>query len=82
MEIDINIVRDNLNNKIEESGWDRMLSTYVNGLRFDHIMNTLIGHVENGKRFIRKFKDVYNGFHECSYDFLFVLLWFLNSDRL
>ena len=42
MEIDINILRDNLNNKLEESGWDRMLSPYVNGLSFDHIMNTLV----------------------------------------
>tara|TARA_R110002072_G_scaffold266104_4_gene424984 strand:- start:1727 stop:2437 length:711 start_codon:yes stop_codon:yes gene_type:complete len=68
MEIDINILRDNLNNKLEESGWDRMLSPYVNGLSFDHIMNTLVESVENGKRFTPKFKDVFNGFYECPYD--------------
>ena len=74
MEIDINILRDNLNNKLEESGWDRMLSPYVNGLSFDHIMNTLIEHVENGKRFTPKFKDVFNGFHECPYDKMKVVI--------
>ena len=74
MEIDINILRDNLNNKLEESGWDRMLSPYVNGLSFDHIMNTLVESVENGKRFTPRFKDVFNGFYECPYNDLKVVI--------
>jgi len=74
MEIDINILRDNLNDKLEQSGWGRMLSPYVNGLSFDHIMNTLIEHVENGKRFTPRFKDVFNGFYECPYDKMKVVI--------
>ena len=74
MEIDINILRDNLNSKLKDSGWDRMLSPYVNGLSFDHIMNTLIENVENGKRFTPKFKDVFNGFYECPYNDLKVVI--------
>ena len=58
MEIDINILRDNLNAKLKDSGWDRMLSPYVNGLSFDHIMNTLVQNVESGKRFTPKFKTL------------------------
>ena len=57
MDIDINLLRDNLNNKLKDSGWDRMLSPYVNGLSFDHIMNTLIDNVENGRRFTPKFMN-------------------------
>ena len=68
MEININTLRDNLNDKLEQSGWSRMLSPYVNGLSFDHIMNTLIENVEQGKRFTPRFKDVFNGFYECPYD--------------
>jgi uracil-DNA glycosylase len=74
MEIDINILRDNLNNKLKDSGWDRMLSPYVNGLSFDHIMNTLVENVESGKRFTPKFKDVFNGFYECPYKDLKVVI--------
>ena len=74
MDIDINLLRDNLNNKLKDSSWDRMLSPYVNGLSFDHIMNTLIENVEQGRRFTPKFKDVFNGFYECPYDNLKVVI--------
>lgn len=74
MDIDINILRDNLNNKLENSGWDRMLSPYVNGLSFDYIMEKLRDSVEQGKRFTPRFKDVFNGFYECPYDDLKVVI--------
>ena len=74
MDIDINLLRDNLNNKLKDSSWDRMLSPYVNGLSFDHIMNTLIENVEQGRRFTPKFKDVFNGFYECPYNNLKVVI--------
>ena len=74
MEININTLRDNLNDKLEQSGWSRMLSPYVNGLSFDHIMNTLIENVEQGKRFTPRFKDVFNGFYECPYDKMKVVI--------
>ena len=74
MYIDINLLRDNLNNKLKDSGWDRMLSPYVNGLSFDYIMNKLRDSVEQGLRFTPKFKDVFNGFYECPYDDLKVVI--------
>tara|TARA_R110000868_G_scaffold263339_2_gene521957 strand:- start:582 stop:1262 length:681 start_codon:yes stop_codon:yes gene_type:complete len=74
MDIDINILRDNLNGKLENSGWDRMLSPYVNGLSFDYIMNKLRDNVEQGLRFTPRFKDVFNGFYECPYDDLKVVI--------
>jgi len=60
MEIDINNLRDNLNNKLKESGWDHVLAPYINGLSFDHIMNTLVKSVSEGRRFTPKFKDTFN----------------------
>ena len=74
MDIDINLLRDNLNNKLKDSGWDRMLSPYVNGLSFDYIMNKLRDSVEQGLRFTPRFKDVFNGFYECPYDDLKVVI--------
>tara|TARA_R110000796_G_scaffold134646_2_gene250440 strand:+ start:499 stop:1179 length:681 start_codon:yes stop_codon:yes gene_type:complete len=74
MEIDINLLRDNLNNKLTNSGWDKMLSPYVNGLSFDHIINKLANNVEEGYRFTPKFKDVFNGFYECPYNDLKVVI--------
>ena len=74
MNKDINLLRENLNNKLKDSGWDRMLSPYVNGLSFDYIINKLRDSVEQGLRFTPKFKDVFNGFYECPYDDLKVVI--------
>ena len=68
MEIDINNLRDNINNKLSDSGWERVLSPYINGLSFDHIMNSLVDGVKKGRRFTPKFKDTFNAFIECPYD--------------
>lgn len=67
MDIDINNLRNNINNKLSDSGWERVLSPYINGLSFDHIMNTLVDNVNNGRRFTPKFKDTFNAFVECPY---------------
>ena len=45
IEIDIVNLRESLNNKLVNSGWDKMLSPYINGLDFDVIMNTLVQNV-------------------------------------
>ncbi len=68
MEIKINNLRDNLIEKLEYTGWANMLSPYINGLSFDHIMNTLVDNVNNGKRFTPKFKNTFNAFIECPYE--------------
>ena len=60
MEININNLRDNLNKKLNDSGWKRVLSLYINGLSFDHIMNTLVDNVNNGRRFTPKFKLIFH----------------------
>ena len=67
MEIKINNLRNNLIEKLEYAGWSNMLSPYINGLSFDHIMNTLVDNVNNGKRFTPKFKNTFNAFIECPY---------------
>jgi uracil-DNA glycosylase len=68
IEINIETLRETLNTKLAESGWDKMLSPYTNGLSFDHIMNTLVDNVNQDKRFTPRFKDVFNAFYECPYD--------------
>lgn len=68
IEIDITNLRESLNNKLVDSGWEKMLSPYINGLDFDHIMNTLVANVNRGRRFTPQFKDTFNAFYECPYD--------------
>lgn len=68
IEIDITNLRESLNNKLVDSGWEKMLSPYINGIDFDHIMNTLVQNVNRGRRFTPKFKDTFNAFYECPYD--------------
>jgi len=72
--VDIVKLRENLNEKLESSGWDKMLSPYVNGLNFDYIVNALVDNVNAGKRFTPKFKNIFNAFKECPYDDLKVVI--------
>ena len=51
IEIDIEQLRNDVNNKLEDSGWARMLSPFINGLEFDMIMNKLVECVNAEKRF-------------------------------
>ena len=74
IEVDINQLRDNANASLEESGWDRMLSPYINGLDFDCIVNKLVDCVNSGKRFTPRFKDIFNAFKECPYDDLKIVM--------
>ncbi len=74
IDIDITELRDNVNQSLEKSGWDRMLSIFVNGLDFDIIVNKLIGLVNNQRRFTPKFKDLFNAFIECPYEDLKVII--------
>jgi len=72
--IDITNIRDSLNDKLQNSGWERMLSPFINGLEFDLIMQSLVSKVNEGKRFTPKFRDVFNAFYECPYDDLKIVI--------
>lgn len=74
IEVDIVQLRDNANASLEESGWDRMLSPYINGLDFDILINKLVECVNAGKRFTPRFKDIFNAFKECPYDNLKIVV--------
>ncbi len=74
IEVDIQQLRDSVNSTLVESGWDKMLSIFVNGLDFDYIVNNLVDCVNAGKRFTPKFKDIFNAFKECPYDDLKVVI--------
>ena len=74
VEVDIAKLRDDVNNKLSDSGWDKMLSPFVNGLEFDYIINKLVECVNASKRFTPKFKDIFNAFVECPYDDLKVII--------
>jgi len=74
--IDINIVklRETLNAKLVDSGWEPLLSPYVNGLNFDYVINELVKQVSEGRRFTPKFKDIFNAFYECPREDLKVVI--------
>ena len=74
IEVDIQQLRDSANSSLEESGWDRMLSPFINGLDFDYIVNQLVECVNAGKRFTPKFKNIFNAFKECPYDDIKVVI--------
>lgn len=78
IDIDVNKLKNNINNKLKNTGWERILSPYINSLSFDHIINKLHDNVEKGKRFTPKFKDIFNPFYECPYKNIKIVI--LSSD--
>ena len=72
--IDIINLRETLNSKLIDSGWDKMLSPFINGLEFDLIMDTLVQNVNRGRRFTPMFKDAFNAFYECPYNDIKVII--------
>ena len=67
LEIDINNLRERMNDTLEESGWTPALAPFINGLSFDIILNSLVSMYQSGKRFTPRFKDIFNAFKECPY---------------
>jgi len=74
IEIDTDLLKSDLNDNIKNSSWSNILLPYINSEAFDKIINTLINNVNEGKRFTPKFKDIFNGFYECPYEDLKVVI--------
>ena len=66
--VDINELREQANDTLQDSGWAPMLTPFINGLDFDLIVEKLVSLVNAERRFTPRFKDIFNGFKECKYD--------------
>ena len=60
IEIDIEELRDKMNDSLKGSGWEPALSPFINGLDFDMIVTKLVSLVNVNRRFTPQFKDIFN----------------------
>lgn len=77
--VDTNIVnseefRDRIYEKLNPSGWNAVLKTYIKSQEFVNLLNTLQEDVKYGKRFTPRFTHVFNAFLKCKYDNVKVVL--------
>lgn len=61
-------------NKLEPSGWGRILKSFIFSSEFDSILLNLHDLSTSGKRFTPPLKDVFRAFEECPYNELKVVI--------
>lgn len=72
--IDIEDIKKKLYEKLEPSGWGRVLRMFIFSSDFDNILLQLIKQTRDGKRFTPKVKQLFRAFEECPYDDLKVII--------
>ena len=72
--IDIEEIKDKLIEKLEPSGWARILRTFIYSKEFDDIISALAKQAKDGKRFTPTLKNVFRAFEECPYDQLKIVM--------
>lgn len=72
--IDIEEYKQKIFNKLEPSGWGRVLKPFIFSLEFEKILTDLYNMSNNGQRFTPVLKDLFRAFEECPYDDLKVVM--------
>lgn len=72
--LDIEDIKQKLFEKLEPSGWGRVLKSFIFSGDFDNIIKELAKQSNDGKRFTPPLKDVFRAFIECPYNDLKVVI--------
>jgi uracil-DNA glycosylase len=76
--MDLEEIKQKMFTKLEPSGWDRVLKSFIFSSDFDDIITRLYTLSQEGKRFTPPLKQVFRAFEECPYDKLQVV--FIGQD--
>ena len=71
---DIDDYKQIIFNKLEPSGWGRVLKPFIFSLEFTKILTDLYHMSNSGQRFTPPLRDVFRAFEECPYDELKVVM--------
>jgi len=71
-------IKQKLFEKLEPSGWSRVLKSFIFSSEFTDILSELYRHSVNNKRFTPTLKQLFRAFEECPYDKLKVV--FIGQD--
>ena len=72
--LDIEEIKQKLFERLEPSGWGRILKPFIFSTDFENIIVQLARLSSDGKRFTPPLKDAFRAFEECPYDQLKVIL--------
>jgi uracil-DNA glycosylase len=72
--IDIEQIKQKLYEKLEPSGWGRVLKMFIFSSDFDNILLQLAKQARDGKRFTPTLKQMFRAFEECPYSDLKVVI--------
>lgn len=72
--LDLEEIKQKMFERLEPSGWGRVLKSFIFSSDFDDIIKQLARLATDGKRFTPPLKDVFRAFEECPYDKLKVIL--------
>ena len=73
-EINIEEYKQKIFNKLEPSGWGRVLKPFIFSIEFEKILLNLQSLSQNGQRFTPPLTEVFRAFEECPYDELKVVI--------
>jgi uracil-DNA glycosylase len=73
-ELNIEEYKQKIFNRLEPSGWGRVLKSFIFSTEFEKILLNLHSLTQNGHRFTPPLKDVFRAFEECPYDELKVII--------
>lgn len=72
--LDIEEIKDKIYQKLEPSGWARVLRTFIYSTDFENIIKQLAKQAQDGKRFTPAIKSWFRAFEECPYNELKVVI--------
>ena len=64
-QINLEEIKEKLIKKLEGTGWDLKLRSFIKSTDFDKILETLYNEREDGKRFTPPLKYIFRAFEEC-----------------
>jgi uracil-DNA glycosylase len=66
--VNLQDVKQKLYKKLEISGWDDKLRSFLLGNEMDKVLDALLKEAMDGKRFTPPMKHIFRAFEECPYD--------------
>lgn len=72
--IDLEEIRNKLLLKLQPSGWDKVLKSFIDSSDFEKLILQLVRLTRDGKRFTPPLKQLFRAFEECPYNELKVVI--------
>jgi uracil-DNA glycosylase len=72
--LDLDEIKQKILIKLQPSGWDRVLKSFINSSDFENIIKELAKQSRDGKRFTPSLKYIFRAFEECPYNELKVVM--------